>query len=185
MKTNTLRHPVSTLAIAISLALSAQIASAAAADNINVFAVTPPTGITSDIIIDNDDSLTLSQTENTGSNWNSVRGIRVGETGNGTLLIDGRDIFVDHGAVIGSSGTGTVTLTNGATWTNGTDWHIQLGLDNGSGTLNVLNGSKITGLDDLRIGEAYIDGKGTVTIDGANSSIATNWTVVGESPRII
>ncbi|QMI04248.1 autotransporter outer membrane beta-barrel domain-containing protein [Citrobacter sp. RHB25-C09] len=180
MKTNTLRHPVSTLAIAISLALSAQIASAAAADNINVFAVTPPTGITSDIIIDNDDSLTLSQTENTGSNWNSVRGIRVGETGNGTLLIDGRDIFVDHGAVIGSSGTGTVTLTNGATWTNGTDWHIQLGLDNGSGTLNVLNGSKITGLDDLRIGEAYIDGKGTVTIDGANSSIATNWTVVGD-----
>src|SRR5690606_35310155 len=104
--------------------------------------------------------------------------IEVGRTGVGTLLIDGRDIYVNLGGVIGGAGTGTVTLTNGATWTSGSDWHIQLGLDNGSGTLNVLNGSKIIGLNDLRIGEAYIDARGVVNIDGANSSIATNWTVV-------
>lgn len=174
-----LRYPVSILAVAISLALSAQATFASEAENINLLTVTPPTGVTSDIIIDNNDSLTLSSTENTGSNWNQVRAIGVGSTGIGTLLIDGRDIIVTQGAIIGGSGTGSVTLTNNATWTSD-NWHIQLGLNNGSGTLNVLNGSKITGLNDLRIGEAYVDARGEVNIDGANSSIETNWTVVGD-----
>ncbi|AKE61870.1 hypothetical protein F384_06785 [Citrobacter amalonaticus Y19] len=129
--------------------------------------------------MDNNDSLTLSSTENTSDNWNQVRAVTVGSTGVGTLIIDGRDILVAEGAIIGYRGTGIVTLTNGATWRTN-NWHIRLGANNGSGTLNVLNGSKITGLDDLRIGEAYEDARGVVTIDGANSSIETNWTVVGD-----
>ena len=170
-------HPKSILAIAIAFAV--QTAAAANVDNINLLTVTPPTDITSDLIIDNNDSLTLSSTENTGSNWNQVRAVTVGSTGVGTLIIDGRDILVAEGAIIGYGGTGIVTLTNGATWRTN-NWHIQLGMDNGSGTLNVLNGSKITGLDDLRIGEAYEDARGVVNIDGANSSIETSWTVVGD-----
>ncbi|HEM6628297.1 TPA: autotransporter outer membrane beta-barrel domain-containing protein [Citrobacter farmeri] len=177
MNIKNLHHQKSLLAIAIAFAV--QTAAAANMDNINLLSVTPPTDITSDLIIDNNDSLTLSSTENTGSNWNQVRAVTVGSTGVGTLIIDGRDILVDEGATIGYGGTGTVTLTNGATWRTN-NWHIQLGLGNGSGTLNVLNGSKITGLDDLRIGEAYADAKGVVNIDGANSSIETSWTVVGD-----
>ncbi|RSB19870.1 autotransporter outer membrane beta-barrel domain-containing protein [Citrobacter farmeri] len=177
MNIKNLHHQKSLLAIAIAFAV--QTAAAANMDNINLLSVTPPTDITSDLIIDNNDSLTLSSTENTGSNWNQVRAVTVGSTGVGTLIIDGRDILVDEGAIIGYGGTGTVTLTNGATWRTN-NWHIQLGLGNGSGTLNVLNGSKITGLDDLRIGEAYVDAKGVVNIDGANSSIETSWTVVGD-----
>ncbi|EGT3576011.1 autotransporter outer membrane beta-barrel domain-containing protein, partial [Citrobacter amalonaticus] len=176
MNIKNLHHPKSMLAIAVALAVQT---AAANADNINLLAITPPTDITSDIIINNNDSLTLSSTENTGDNWNQVRAISVGNSGVGTLMIDGRDIIVSDGASIGRSGTGTVTLTNGATWQSN-NWHIQLGGDNGSGTLNVLNGSKISGLDDLRIGESYADGKGEVTIDGANSSIDTSWTVVGD-----
>ncbi|MDM2737649.1 autotransporter outer membrane beta-barrel domain-containing protein [Citrobacter sp. Ct235] len=170
-------YPKSILAIAIAFAV--QTAAAANVDNINLLTVTPPTDITSDLIIDNNDSLTLSSTENTGSNWNQVRAASVGSTGVGTLIIDGRDILVAEGAIIGYGGTGIVTLTNGATWRTN-NWHIQLGMGNGSGTLNVLNGSKITGLDNLRIGEAYEDAQGVVNIDGANSSIETSWTVVGD-----
>ncbi|EPM0023279.1 autotransporter outer membrane beta-barrel domain-containing protein [Citrobacter farmeri] len=177
MNNRKLHHPKSMLAIAIAFAV--QTAAAANADNINLFAVTPPTDITSNLIIDNNDSLTLSSTENTSDNWNQVRAVTVGSTGVGTLIIDGRDILVAEGAIIGYRGTGIVTLTNGATWRTN-NWHIRLGANNGSGTLNVLNGSKITGLDDLRIGEAYEDARGVVTIDGANSSIETNWTVVGD-----
>ncbi|MBN6045393.1 autotransporter outer membrane beta-barrel domain-containing protein, partial [Citrobacter sp. ku-bf4] len=177
MNIKNVHHPKSMLAIAIAFAV--QTTAAANLDNINLLAVTPPTDITSDLIIDNGDSLTLSSTENTGSNWDQVRAVIVGSSGVGTLMINGRDILVSEGSTIGDAGTGTVTLTNNATWRNN-NWHIQLGTSNGSGTLNVLNGSKITGIDNLRIGEAYEDGKGVVNIDGANSSIETSWTVVGD-----
>ncbi|HCL6626087.1 TPA: autotransporter outer membrane beta-barrel domain-containing protein [Citrobacter amalonaticus] len=176
MNIKNLHHQKSLLAIAIAFAV--QTAAAANMDNINLLSVTPPTDTTSDLIIDNNDSLTLSSTENTGSNWNQVRAVTVGSTGVGTLIIDGRDILVAEGAIIGYGGTGTVTLTNGATWRTN-NWHIQLGLGNGSGTLNVLNGSKITGLNNLLIGDSDIDARGAVTIDGANSSITNYLTIVG------
>jgi autotransporter family porin len=32
------------------------------------------------------------------------------------MVIDGRDILTSTGAEIGRAGTGSVTLTNGATW---------------------------------------------------------------------
>lgn len=108
MNIKNLHHPKSMLAIAVALAVQT---AAANADNINLLAITPPTDITSDIIINNNDSLTLSSTENTGDNWNQVRAIMVGDAGVGTLMIDGRDIIVTDGASIGRSGTGTVTLT--------------------------------------------------------------------------
>ena len=176
MNIKNLYHQKSLLAIAIAFAV--QTAAAANMDNINLLSVTPPTDITSDLIIDNNDSLTLSSTENTGSNWNQVRAVTVGSTGVGILIIDGRDILVDEGATIGYGGTGTVTLTNGATWRTN-NWHIQLGLGNGSGTLNVLNGSKITGLNNLLIGDSDIGSRGAVTIDGENSSITNYLTIVG------
>ncbi|WP_436858903.1 autotransporter outer membrane beta-barrel domain-containing protein [Citrobacter tructae] len=179
MKTNTLRHPVSTLAIAVSLALSAQIVSAVAADNINLLAVTPPTGGNSIVLVNNNDSLTLSKTENTESYWDNFRILRVGNDSAGTLVIDGRDIITSVGAEIGRAATGSVTLTNGATWELNNSF-IQIGLDNGTGILNVYNGSKITGAAELRVGEFYETGEGQVSIDGANSSIAANVVIVGD-----
>ncbi|WP_080721845.1 autotransporter outer membrane beta-barrel domain-containing protein [Citrobacter amalonaticus] len=178
MKIKHLYHPVSTLAIAISLALSVQTAIAANAENINLFSVTPPVGITSDIIIDSNDSLTLSKTENTESNWDNFRGLYVGYRSAGSMLVDGRNIHSTESILIGNTAQGTLTLTNGTTWVMD-GWQIQLGLENGSGTLNVLNGSKITGLNNLLIGDADIGARGAVTIDGANSSITNYQTMVG------
>ena len=42
------------------------------------------------------------------------------------------------------------------------------------------NGSKITGIAGLRVGEFYETGEGLLSIDGANSSVATNHIIVGD-----
>lgn len=63
MKIKYLHHPKSMLAIAVALAV--QTAAAANVDNINLLAVTPPTGGNSIVLVNNNDTLTLSNTENT------------------------------------------------------------------------------------------------------------------------
>lgn len=61
--------------------------------------------------------------------------------------------------------------------------NLVLGTHDGSGTLLVNNGSKISGIDELRIGEYAANAQGTVTIDGANSSVSSVWSVVGDQGR--
>ncbi|MBJ9257909.1 autotransporter outer membrane beta-barrel domain-containing protein [Citrobacter amalonaticus] len=177
MNIKNLYHSKSFLAIAIALAV--QTAAAANADNINLLSVTPPTGGNSIVLVNNNDSLTLSETENTESYWNNFRILRVGDASAGSMVIDGRDILTSTGAEIGRAGTGSVTLTNGATWELNNSF-IQIGLDGGTGVLNVYNGSKITGAAELRVGEFYETGEGLLTIDGANSSVTTNVITVGD-----
>ena len=177
MNIKNLYHSKSLLAIAIALAV--QTAAAANADNINLLSVTPPTGGNSIVLVNNNDSLTLSETENTESYWNNFRILRVGDASAGSMVIDGRDILTSTGAEIGRAGTGSVTLTNGATWELNNSF-IQVGLDNGTGILNVYNGSKITGVAELRVGEFYANASGVASIDGANSEVATAFALVGD-----
>ena len=63
MNIKNLYHSKSLLAIAIALAV--QTVAAANVDNINLLAITPPTGGNSIVLVNNNDSLTLSKTENT------------------------------------------------------------------------------------------------------------------------
>ena len=155
--------------LAIAVALAVQTAAAANLDNINLLAVTPPTGGNSIVLVNNNDTLTLSKTENTESYWNNFSTLRVGDASAGSMIIDGRDILTTAGAEIGRAATGSVTLTNGATWELNNSL-IQIGLEGGTGILNVHNGSKITGIAGLRVGEFYETGEGLLSIDGANSS---------------
>ncbi|EOI1353988.1 autotransporter outer membrane beta-barrel domain-containing protein [Citrobacter amalonaticus] len=173
MKINAQKFPETLLAIAISIALTS---TATAKNNI-----TPPAGINDTVIINNDQSITLSTTENTDPAWDHFRSLWVGDNSDGSLLIDGRDIATAAG-MIGNGANGNVTLTNGATWTLD-NLNLVLGTHDGSGTLLVSNGSKISGIDELRIGEYAANAQGTVTIDGANSSVSSVWSVVGDQGR--
>ncbi|HAU5637662.1 autotransporter outer membrane beta-barrel domain-containing protein [Citrobacter amalonaticus] len=173
MKINAQKFPETLLAIAISIALT----STATANN----NITPPAGINDTVIINNDQSITLSTTENTDPAWDNFRSLWVGDNSDGSLLIDGRDIATAAG-MIGNGANGSVTLTNGATWTLD-NLNLVLGTHDGSGTLLVSNGSKISGIDELRIGEYAANAQGTVTIDGANSSVSSVWSVVGDQGR--
>ena len=173
MKINALHFPESLLAMAISIALT----STATANN----TISPPATVDDTIIINNGQSITLSTTENTDPAWDNFRSLWVGENSDGSLLIDGRDIATAAG-MIGNGANGSVTMTNGATWTLG-NLNLVLGTHDGSGTLRVSNGSKISGIDELRIGEYAANAQGTVTIDGANSSISSVWSVVGDQGR--
>ena len=173
MKINTMQFPCSLLAIAISVALT----STAIANN----NISPPTGVDDTVIINNGQSIILSATENTDPAWDNFRSLWVGDNSDGSLLIDGRDIATAAG-MIGNGANGSVTLTNGATWTLG-NLNLVLGTHDGSGTLLVSNGSKISGIDELRIGEYAANAQGTVTIDGANSSVSSAWSVVGDQGR--
>ena len=173
MKINAQKFPETLLAIAISIALTS---TATAKNNI-----TPPAGINDTVIINNDQSITLSTTENTDPAWDNFRSLWVGDNSDGSLLIDGRDIATAAG-MIGNGANGSVTLTNGATWTLD-NLNLVLGTHDGSGTLLVSNGSKISGIDELRIGEYAANAQGTVTIDGANSSVSSVWSVVGDQGR--
>ncbi|EKY5001402.1 autotransporter outer membrane beta-barrel domain-containing protein [Citrobacter amalonaticus] len=134
MKIKYLHHPKSMLAIAVALAV--QTAAAANVDNINLLAVTPPTGGNSIVLVNNNDTLTLSNTENTESYWNNFSTLRVGDASAGSMIIDGRDILTTTGAEIGRAATGSVTLTNGATWELNNSL-IQIGLEGGTGILNI------------------------------------------------
>lgn len=157
MKINAQCFPETLLAIAISMALT----STAVANN----NISPPTGVGDTVIINNGQNITLSATENTDPAWNNFRSLWVGDNSDGSLLIDGRAITTAAG-MIGNGANGSVTLTNGATWTLG-NLNLVLGTHDGSGTLLVNNGSKISGIDELRIGEYAANAQGTVTIDGA------------------
>ncbi|MBN6044259.1 autotransporter outer membrane beta-barrel domain-containing protein, partial [Citrobacter sp. ku-bf4] len=173
MKINAQKFPETLLAISISIALT----STAAANN----NITPPAGINDTVIINDGKTITLSTTENTDPAWDNFRSLWVGDNSDGSLLIDGRDIATAAG-MIGNAANGSVTLTNGATWTLG-NLNLVLGTHDGSGTLLVSNGSKISGIDELRIGEYAANAQGTVTIDGANSSVSSVWSVVGDQGR--
>lgn len=184
MTTTRLRHPLSALSLAIALALSVPAVAATSANNISLLSIAPPATSDDDIVINNNESLTLSDTENTESGWDRFSSLNVGENTDGSLIIDGRHITTSAGT-IGDGATGSVTLTNGASWSFDSENQVNLvlGTHDGSGSLFVNNGSTVSGIDELRIGEYAGGAEGLVAIDGANSSVSSGWAVVGDQGK--
>ncbi|PSY62048.1 autotransporter outer membrane beta-barrel domain-containing protein, partial [Escherichia sp. 20412-1] len=170
---NIKKHPLSTLAIAISTVLSIPVSLAWA----------PPTSINSDVTINNNDVVTLSSSENNSSTWDQFRFLNVGETSEGTLNIDGRDLTTSK-ITIGNAISGIMKLENNThlTINNASPYehNIYLGINGGSGTLMVLSGSTITDLNEFRIGEYDYQAQGQVIIDGAGSSVSATYVMVGD-----
>jgi autotransporter-associated beta strand protein len=109
-------------------------------------------------------------------------------TSNGTMTISGASTVVNTTAFvgIGTSGTGTLTLTDSAVWTHSGDTVFLIGGDNnssgqagGTGTLKILNGAalSLTGGANFSIGRntstTTTTGNGTVVIDGGTVTLNT------------
>ncbi|TLI71458.1 autotransporter outer membrane beta-barrel domain-containing protein, partial [Escherichia sp. E2586] len=170
---NIKKHPLSTLAIAISTVLSIPVS----------LAWTPPTTINSDVTIDNNDVVTLSSSENNSSAWDQFHYLNVGSKSEGTLNIDGRDLSTAK-IVIGNATSGVMKLENNTHLTlshaSPNERDVYLGKNGGSGTLMVLSGSTITDLNEFRIGEFNYQAQGQVVIDGEGSSVAARYVMVGD-----
>jgi len=109
-------------------------------------------------------------------------------TSNGTMTISGSSTAVNTTAFVGvgTSGTGTLTLTDSAVWTHSGNTVFLIGGDNnaspqagGTGTLNVLNGAtlSLTGDANLSIGRntstTTTTGNGAVVINGGTVTLNT------------
>ncbi|WP_448091823.1 autotransporter outer membrane beta-barrel domain-containing protein [Pseudomonas lini] len=122
------------------------------------------------------------QVDGSGSTLTTGDAIYVGSTGTGTLSItNGADVTATGGAIIGNASTGKGTLTvdgSGSTLTSTSGW-IFVG-NSGTGTLSITDGGAVTGTYVL-IGNAST-GSGTVTVDGSSSILTGSATlVVGQS----
>ena len=104
--------------------------------------------------------------------WTDLTKAYVGNTGNGSITVDGgSDIRSDRSYIGNSSGSlGTVTIDGyGSTWTN--DYRIWVGYY-GNGILNIKNGGAVNG-NYSSIG-LFPGSMGEVTVDGTNSKWANN-----------
>ncbi|MBB1200311.1 autotransporter outer membrane beta-barrel domain-containing protein [Enterobacteriaceae bacterium 89] len=141
----------------------------------------PPVNTGSYAVINNGDTLILSQSDNTGNVWDKFKSITVGDNTNGTLIIDNRQITTTSGS-IGNNALGSVTLTNQANWTL-EGGNLVLGTNNGSALLTVEKGSQISGIKEFRVGEFYAGAVAKVAIDGPDSSVSSGWIVVGDQGK--
>ncbi|MEB4674313.1 autotransporter outer membrane beta-barrel domain-containing protein [Enterobacteriaceae bacterium G50] len=182
MSPNPLIHPMSKIALVVSLILSAQ-ANAGAVNNIDLFASYTPVDTNTTVTINENNTVTLSSTENTESEWDQFKSLIIGKDTDGSMIIDNREINTQspntNDNIIGANSTGSLTLTNGAKWSVNRAY-LSLGTNGGKGTLVVEKGSQITGIGELRVGEFASTAEGVVIIDGENSSVETQWTMVGD-----
>ena len=183
MSPNPLIHPMSKVALVVSLVLSAHANAGAINNNIDLFALYPPTDASTTVTINENNSVTLSSTENTEPEWDQFKSLIIGKDTDGSMVIDNRAINTQpintNDNIIGANSTGSLTLTNGARWSVNRAY-LSLGTNDGKGTLVVEKGSQITGIGELRIGEFASAAEGVVIIDGENSSVETQWTMVGD-----
>ena len=111
-----------------------------------------------------------------GSAWNaSVNALIVGNSGTGTLTIEnGATVTSSSGGIIGNaiSGVGTATVSGpGSAWNTGSA-SMTIG-SAGKGTLTIENGATVTtNVGDIGSGAS---GSGAVTVNGAGST----WTMAG------
>lgn len=140
-----------------------------------------PASSGSDVLINGNNRTVLSLTENTESSWAQFKGLNVGRDTFGEFVLDNRTIETVTGS-IGNNSSGSVLLTNNATWTL-KGGNLVLGTNNGNGLLLVEKGSTISGINEFRIGEFYAGARGEVTIEGKQSSVSTGWVVVGDQGK--
>ncbi|WP_176082997.1 autotransporter-associated beta strand repeat-containing protein [Martelella sp. HB161492] len=101
-------------------------------------------------------------------------GLRVGNSGTGTLTVSDGAYLLTNDTTIGlfSTGNGTMTVTgSGTTWEGYGDLEIGRG---GTGTLTISDGAAVIS-DNVSIG-LFSDGTGTATVTGSGST----WTVYND-----
>ncbi len=99
--------------------------------------------------------------------------ILVGSAGTGTMTLSGGSTVTADDLIVGNSAgsNGTATLTGSGT-SMSLSLELNVGLE-GTGTLNVNNGGTILVTDGVRLGD-QTTGAGTVNIDGASSKITSS-----------
>jgi T5SS/PEP-CTERM-associated repeat protein len=106
-----------------------------------------------------------------GSTWSNSSGVNIGNLGTGTLtLVDGGTLTDGMGAIGGAPGSqGVVTVTGaGSTWTNTASLLVG---GNATGTLTIAAGGTVTSVGGaIGIGGAGFGSQGTVLITGQGSS---------------
>lgn len=103
-----------------------------------------------------------------GSTWANNEFLTVGESRQGSLLIENGGLVSNTFALIGlsSTGAGTVTVTDsGSTWNN--SQYLDIGIS-GNGILNILNGGLVSSVGSTLAVEA--GSLGQVTVNGNNST---------------
>jgi T5SS/PEP-CTERM-associated repeat protein len=104
-------------------------------------------------------------------NWTSLTTAHIGNTGSGTLTVDGNSGLLSGTASIGygSGSTGAVTVDGaGSTWNNANSLYVG---NSGSGTLSITNAGSVTAGDSI-IGNNP-GSTGLVIVDGSGSTLAT------------
>ncbi len=107
-----------------------------------------------------------------GSSWSNAGGVVVGGLGTGTLIIEDGGTLSGGGGSIGQSAgsTGTVTVSGaGTSWMNGPSGGLNIG-GFGTGTLTIANGATVINFTNFtaNIGNGA-SGQGMVTVTGAGS----------------
>jgi T5SS/PEP-CTERM-associated repeat protein/autotransporter-associated beta strand protein len=108
-----------------------------------------------------------------GSNWSNAGSVVVGGQGTGTLVIRDGGTVTSGGGSIGltSGSTGTVTVTGaGSTWTNGPSGGLNIG-SFGTGSLTIAEGAKLLNIafvTPANIGNSA-GSRGTVLVTGSGS----------------
>ncbi|MGB2985023.1 MAG: hypothetical protein WBE26_03995 [Phycisphaerae bacterium] len=101
-----------------------------------------------------------------GSSWSTTWPLLLGSAGTGSLTIQNGGGVSNHDAILGveSTGSGTVTVNgNGSTWNN---WSLDVGFY-GTGSVTIENGGEVySGRGEI----GGSNGNGTVTVDGVGSS---------------
>ena len=128
-------------------------------------------------------SLTLSNGASGSSGTLDLENGTMSLDGTGTSWIDGRQGFFGG---IGVTGTGTLSLSNGASFTENSATSLGIGIQ-GKGMLNILSGSLADfsgGPNGIIIGTTgasnnYPNTSGSVTVDGAGSRFKTSYTFFG------
>ncbi|MFT0892710.1 autotransporter domain-containing protein [Pseudochelatococcus sp. G4_1912] len=128
-----------------------------------------PSAVLAQVVIDGADETVIGTGGGTKTSpWEVVGGLTVGSSGKGSLSITDGGKVTNTGGVIGSgSGSeGTVTVAgSGSSWESSLSLYVGGG---GKGILSITDGGKVTNTTG-NIGFA-VGSEGTVTVDGAGSS---------------
>lgn len=114
-----------------------------------------------------------------GSTWTNSTGLIVGDSGTGRLTITNGGVVVSSGGFVGSAtgSIGVVTVDGaGSTWNNNGDLHVG---SEGNGTLKIIDGGSVLSENGLISGTFLgfnVHASGVVTVDGAGS----NWINSGQ-----
>ncbi len=126
-------------------------------------------GVSGDVWVEGTGSLLQVTNTPAGSGANDGR-LRVGSKGTGTLtLIDGAKADIQNSIIVGdtSTGTGTVDIGAGSVMENKVGG-IYVG-NSGEGTLNITDGGRATAANEIFIGY-YGGSHGIVTVDGESGT---------------